>query len=385
MTDRWGCYVHVPWCRVRCPYCAFYVVAGKSPSGARFAEQIVREFSLRRVDYPGRPSTVYLGGGTPSQLAPDTIAVLIAGLDPAPGAEITAEANPEDLTDEWLRGAVDAGVQRVSLGVQSFTRDVARRLGRGHTRPQALSAIGRLAGAPLRSWSVDLIFAVPGQTLSDLDADLDHLIAMDPPHVALYGLTIEPGTAFERARARGSLSEVPDDEWLTMYSHIVQRLGDAGLDRYEISNFARPGHQSAHNTLYWTDAAYLGLGPGAHSYRPDGARWANPEDLAGYLATGPVEPAVEVPTPLQAAADLLISGLRGVGGLSRARITERTGLVVDPDVVTHLVDRGLLVEIGDRIALGPSGFALADGVARRLLDTLEYEVDGASGGPGRLG
>ena len=385
MSGPWGCYVHVPWCRVHCPYCAFYVVTGEPSGTDRFVERVLEEWSLRRTWFEGPAHTLYLGGGTPSRLAPSALARLVQGIERAPDAEVTAEANPEDLTEDWLTEVRGAGIDRISLGVQSFIPRVARRLGRGHTQPQAVDAVARLQAAPLRSWSLDLIFAVPGQTMADLDADLDIIVDTQAPHVSLYGLTIEPGTPFARAHRRGSLPEVPEDHWHDMYSHIVARLQAAGLVRYEISNFARPGHESRHNTLYWTDQPYLGLGPAAHSYRPDGARWANPRDLREYLTSRRPALDIEHPTPRQAAADLLVSGLRGVTGLSRARLTEKTGLAVHPDTVRILVQGKLLVEHGDRMALGPRGFALADGVARRLLDTLIEEGASTSGGPGPLG
>ena len=364
----WGCYVHVPWCRARCPYCAFYVVPGSDPpDSGRFVRRVIAEGRRRSEAFDGPAATIYLGGGTPSRLSPGALATLLAGLPHHPDAEISAEANPEDVTEDWLDGALDAGIHRLSLGVQTLVAPLARRLGRGHTSPQATAAIRRVADRPLRSWSVDLIFAVPGQGLSDLDADLDRILDLGAPHVSIYGLTIEPGTRFAGARR---LPRVDDDLWRTMYDRIVDRLGAAGLQRYEVSNFARTGHRCRHNQLYWTDRPYMGLGPSAHGYAPDGRRWRNPPDLQAYLS-GTIPPGVEEhPTPLQAAADTLIAGMRGVDGVDVARLVRRTGHRPDPRVVQGLVDRGLLAPAADPLQLSAAAFPLADGVIERLIDAL---------------
>ena len=391
--EAWGCYVHVPWCRAQCPYCGFYVVAGAgAPAWAPYVGRVVAEHAERSLAYPGPAATVYLGGGTPSRLPAEALAGLLGAIPRAEGAEVSAEANPEDVSDAWLEGALAAGVNRLSLGVQSFDPAVAGRLGRAHTSRQESEAMARVAArmgarlgsGGLRSWSIDLIFAVPGQSLEQLDADLDRIVGMGAPHVSIYGLTIEPETAFSRAHARGRLPEVGEDLWRAMYDRIVERLGQAGIHRYEVSNFAREGHRCAHNRLYWSDRAYLGLGPGAHSYAPDGTRTLNAPDLAGYLAgTAPRE--VERPDPRQRAGDLLVSGLRGIEGLSRDRLRSRTGLDVAEDARQQLVALGVLQDHGDRLVLTGPGFPMADGVARRLLDTLLPAGDGVSGGPGRSG
>ena len=382
----WGCYVHVPWCRAQCPYCGFYVVPGPEvPPWERFVTQVLQEYAARRPAFEGPGSTLYLGGGTPSRLPPEALARLIEGIELHPSAECSMEANPEDVEPAWLDGAIAAGIQRISLGVQSFGTEAARVLGRAHTSAQAHEACQRLAGAPLTSWSIDLIFGVPGQTLAEVDADLDATLDLGAPHVSVYGLTIEPNTPFERAQARGRILQVEDDLWRAMYDRIVDRLSNAGVERYEVSNFARPGHTSAHNRLYWSDQPYLGLGPGAHGYAPNGSRWANPRNLNHYLVH-PVDLAqMEHPTANERAADLLISGMRGVEGVDRARLRERTGLDVQDAIVQILIRSRLLQPDSERLALAHDGFPIADSVIRRLLDTLIVVADGASGGPVRLG
>ena len=364
----WGVYVHVPWCRHRCPYCAFHVDTDAEPPWERFVDRVLEDYAARREPFGEAPDTVFLGGGTPSRMPPGPLARLLAGLAPAPGAEITAEANPEDVSPAWLEGALRAGVNRLSLGVQSFDPKVARRLGRGHTAPQAREVAGRVAASGIASWSLDLIFAVPGQPLEDLHSDLDAILATGAPHVSLYGLTLEPGTPLQRLAERGTLRPVDDEVWRAMYEAIVARLQAAGLARYEVSNFARPGHESAHNRLYWTDRPYLGIGPSAHGYAPDGTRWVDLADTAAWLDGAP--PAVEHPSPEEAATDLLVSALRGRDGVDLDHLHARTGHFLSASALAPLLAEGLLVARGRRIALGSPGYPVADAVIRHLVRRL---------------
>lgn len=367
----WGCYVHVPWCRAQCPYCGFYVVTDDpDPAWPRFVERVLAEHRARAPAFEGAAHTLYLGGGTPSRLPVEALQELIRGIPTAPGAEISCEANPEDLSEAWLHGAIEAGIDRISLGVQAFVPHVARRLGRAHTSAQAIEVARALARAPLRSWSVDLIFAVPGQSLDDLRHDLELVLSLGAPHVSIYGLTIEPGTPFDRARGRGRLPDVDPELWRRMYDQIVEALGAAGLQRYEVSNFARPGHRSSHNALYWSDRPYMGLGPGAHGYAPDGVRWHNTPDLGGYLAAARAPDSTERPSGEAAAIDLLVAGLRGIDGVSVAHLEARTGCSPDPRTVAALIEGGLLAPDPDRLALTGEGFPLADAVVDRLLRSL---------------
>ncbi|MFT4623778.1 MAG: oxygen-independent coproporphyrinogen-3 oxidase [Myxococcota bacterium] len=371
MSERWGCYVHVPWCRSICPYCSFYVV--RDTGAARhteYVEAVLREHS-RRVGgaFAGPASTLFFGGGTPSRLPVESLATLIDNIPVSPGAEISAEANPEDVSDDWLEGALGAGINRISLGVQTFRVSQSKRLGRAHTRAQASSAAQRLQKAALRSWSMDLIFAVPGQSVADLDDDLDHLLALEPPHVALYGLTLEPGTPLGRAAERGRLTPVDSETWRRMYDRIVSRLEVAGLRRYEVSNFAAPGHESSHNQGYWLDRPYMGLGPSAHGYRPDGVRYRNPADLALWLQD-PGSADEETPEPGQRAIDILIACLRGQAGVDLHRLRQRTGMELREPVLRALEAASLLTREGLFLRLTPDGFPLADGITARLVDAL---------------
>lgn len=368
----WGAYVHVPWCRRRCPYCAFYVEVDRGPDHAAFTDAILRELGARRAPFRalGAPSTLFFGGGTPSRLPPDQIRRIVEALDLDSDAEVTVEANPEDLEPATLAGLRDAGVTRLSIGLQTFDERFARLLNRASTVGQAREALGRVAGAGFRSWSVDLIFGLPGQALSDLDRDLDAIVDLAPPHVSLYGLTFEPGTPFERARDRGTLVPLDDEATRQMIDRITARLEGAELRRYEVSNFARAGHESRHNTLYWTDRPYLGLGPSAHGYAPDGSRWYNVADVVAYQDRADPTERREVPDAWQAATDLIISSIRGSAGLDRDRLTARTGLALDAAVVQSLVDGDLIAASPARVRLTPEGVPLCDAITARLVHAM---------------
>ncbi len=357
---RWGIYAHVPWCRTRCPYCAFTIVPRQEPEEERWLDGVLAEWRRWRSAFPdAEPLTLYLGGGTPSRLSPTTIGRLREACRPR---HTTVEANPEDMTESWLRGVIDAGVDRISLGVQSTVPRIARALGRGHSA--IAPAVERLRRAPLRSWSVDLIFGLAGQTIDELDRDLDRIIAWEAPHVSIYGLTVEPGTGFAALERRGRDVVVDPDRWRTLYDHLVDRLERAGLLRYEISNFARDGHRALHNALYWSDRPYMGLGPGAHGYAADGRRWVNPP-WERWVTGEP--PAIERPDPRRAAIDRLISGLRATEGIA---LDTLRGFQLDPRTVRQLESAGLLRVEPDRIALRNRGFPVADGVIRALCATL---------------
>ncbi len=368
----WGIYVHVPWCRRRCPYCAFYVEVDRGADQDAFVDRILREHRDRGAPFRdlGRPATLFLGGGTPSRLSPERIARLVEGLDLAPDAEIALEVNPEDIDPASLAALRDAGVHRVSVGLQTFQPRFARLLNRASSVARAREAVAEVAAAGFRSWSVDLIFALPGQTLDDLLDDLQALAALAPPHVALYGLTIEPGTPLERARDQGRLVETDDETWRMMLDVIADLLEEAGLRRYEISNYARPGHESRHNTLYWSDRPYLGLGPSAHSYAPDGARWRNVADLSAWTARQDPREGVEHPDAWGAATDYLVSALRARDGADLAHLHARTGLRPDPAVVAALEASGLLRREAYRLRITREGIAVADGLTERIARSL---------------
>ena len=371
MTDKWGIYIHIPWCRVQCPYCAFHVVSDNSePPTDSFVESALGEIEKRREDYPGLASTLYLGGGTPSRLPSSAITRLIAGSPLTENVEITVEANPEDVTEAWCEDIVAAGATRVSLGVQSLQTHVSRRLGRGHTSRVAQIAIQRIRQAELSSWSVDLIFGVPGQSLEDLERDLDELLMFEPPHLSVYGLTIEPGTSFANAVRQKRMTPVEDDAWRVQYDHLVATLQLAHLERYEVSNFARSGHESRHNSAYWQDTPYMGVGPSAHGLRPDGARYVNEANTTLYLQRGGPSETIEFPSAWQAAVDYLTSAIRTREGVDLGYLNRRYGHVPSAAVLDVLTQQQWVTRDPQRLCLTDQAVPLADAIASRLVDNL---------------
>lgn len=357
-----GVYVHVPWCRARCPYCAFDVDVRRDRPHEAFAAALLREWELRRPIAPGRPSTLYFGGGTPSLAPPGDIARIVRAVDPAPGAEITLEVNPGEIDAARLAAFRDAGVTRLSVGVQTFDPTLAARLGRRRDAAAAPAALRLAREIGFDSVSLDLLFAVPGQSRDAWRADLDAAAALGPDHVSLYGLTIEDGTAF----AKGGRQPMDEDAWRERYDDAVASLAAGGWDRYEVSNFARPGHRGRHNEHYWRARPWIGLGPSAHGWWPDGTRTANVAGVTGYLAADDPLAEAAVPSPEALAWELCWSTLRHVDGLDRAVLRRWTGL--DVEAPAALVRAGLLSAEGDLIRLAPDGWPLADGLSTRLAE-----------------
>jgi oxygen-independent coproporphyrinogen-3 oxidase len=266
-------YVHVPFCVRRCTYCDFSIAVRRTTPVAAYLGALGRE--LARMPLPPEPDTVYLGGGTPSLLGGPGLAALAALLRlQRPPAEFTVEANPEDVTPQAARDWVRAGVNRLSLGAQSFDDSVLAWMHRTHRAARIGDAVRTARDAGVGNLSLDLIFALPEALGRDWLGDLDAALALEPDHISLYGLTVEPGTPLFRQAGRGQLVAAGEQRYADEYLVAHERLAASGYRFYEVSNAARPGREAVHNRAYWTLAAYLGLGPSAHSF--DGvARWWN--------------------------------------------------------------------------------------------------------------
>lgn len=390
-----GVYVHVPFCERVCPYCDFAVVAsGRGPLGAareaRYLAALLRELQGRRAAYAGRRlETIYLGGGTPSLLRPETLARAIAALRAAfPGepGEVTLELNPGTLECERLPGFRAAGVNRLSIGVQSFGAAVLRRLGRAHPVADCHRTLRAARAAGFRRISLDLIFGAPGQNLAGVLRDAEAALAHGPEHISAYALTIEPGTPLAQAVAEGRVQLPGDDACAEMMSALAQRLEAGGLRRYELSSFARPGGESRHNRRYWRRQPVLGIGPGAHSSEPPGpgapygARSANERSLSAWLArieSAPAEAAAdgagalcpplrEVPDGPTARGEAAFLALRQREGLAAAAFAAEFGAPPRrwfAAAIDELVSGGLLAESpGGDLRLTPRAWPLADSV-----------------------
>ena len=345
-------YVHVPFCRRRCSYCDFSIAVRRDVPSRQFADTITAELGLRRTagEWEDAPlETLYLGGGTPSLLDPaelGRIIALIAGAGDS-SRELTLEANPEDVTAERARAWRAAGVNRVSLGVQSFDAAVLTWMHRPHGPDAPPRAMQLLRSAGIRSVSADLIYALPDQLHRDLDADLDHLLSLEPDHISAYGLTVEPRTPLDRWVKRGVTRPADDGRYADEFLRIDARLAREGFAHYEVSNYGRPGQRARHNSAYWTGAPYGGLGPAAHRFRKGQRAW-NVSAWAEYadrIAAGQDPTAErEALSSEQQALERLYLGLRtqegvdlsvlGGGAESLVRNMERQGWL-GPSTIGH--------------------------------------------------
>lgn len=359
----YGVYVHIPWCKRACPYCAFAIDTTPAPPHAAYTDALLREWRTTRPAFTGAPDTVSFGGGTPSLAPPQELARVLEAIAPTTGAEISLEANPGDVRAR-LADLRAVGITRLSLGIQSFDPWVARRLGRGHTSDDAQTLVADARAVGFASLNVDVIFGVPGQTLPMFERDLDAILETSPDHVSLYGLTIEAGTPFARSRR----APVEDDVWRSMYDTAVERMARAGIERYEVSNFARAGHRCRHNEHYWRARHWAGLGASAHGWLPDGTRTANVTDAQAYITAEAPRASSERPAPRALAYELVWSTLRHVDGVDLEALRARTGLGAPK--VGPFVANGLLFATNANIRLTSAGFPIADGIARRVTDSL---------------
>jgi oxygen-independent coproporphyrinogen-3 oxidase len=389
-----GVYVHVPFCHRVCPYCDFAVVGGGvSPElEERYLAALERELELRAEDWSGRRlASLYLGGGTPSLLRAASVARIAGAVEarfPASpeGCELTLEVNPSTLERRRLPEFRSAGVSRLSVGVQSFDDGVLRRLGRAHRAGEARATLAAAREAGFDNVSIDLMFAAPGQSLAQVEADLRETAAFSPEHVSAYELVVEAGTPFALAEARGQLSRAGSDEAADMVVAIDDALALIGLLRYELTNYARPGRESVHNRRYWSREAVLGLGVGAWSCEPprEGAPWGgrsrNPRSLPAYLAgmglaadeaAEPASREVEIHDAATARGEAVFLALRTREGLEAARFEAWFGgppRAFFGSEISRLRADGLLeeTEAGD-LRLTPRGRMLSDLVSQSFV------------------
>lgn len=279
-----GIYLHVPFCHAKCAYCDFYSVARPSLAEA-YAGAVASEYSLRCGELAGEPvNTLYFGGGTPSILPADVFKELAQLLRKPETEEFTIEVNPEDVDAARVRAWKDAGVNRVSIGVQSLNDAELRAVNRRHSAARALEAIEILRRAGITNISADLIYGLPGQTALTWTQSVRDLAAAGITHISAYCLSFEPGTLLTRRLEQGLIEQASEDLVEEMYGILCRELAARGFEHYEISNFALPGCRSRHNSAYWRGVSYLGLGPGAHSLTASGLRRFNPSDIKGYIA-----------------------------------------------------------------------------------------------------
>ncbi len=374
-----GLYVHWPYCSRICPYCDFNVYAAKDRDPEPLLAAIRADIRAHRSKLPahGPLNTVYFGGGTPALLRPHELARLLREAAETfgirRGAEITLEANPNDVLRADLRGLASAGITRLSIGVQALRDAALEFLGRDHDAEAAAAAVRR-ALPHFGSVSIDLIYARPNQTVASWESELRDALALGAPHLSLYELTIEAATPFGKAAERGDVSPMPDDQQADLYVLTQDVTAAAGLAAYEISNHAAsPLHRSQHNLVYWRGGDWIGVGPGAHGrLSVGGGRYATeaerrPEDyiarMTGESLAWSVAARLE---PVDIAREILSMGLRAVEGLDIRRVETVAGAPLPQEKLQVFEDEGWLTRDGAAIALTPKGRLLADAITVEL-------------------
>ena len=386
-----GIYIHVPFCERICPYCDFAVVAARvlpAADEARYVQALLTELEKRAPVFSGRAlASVYWGGGTPSLFQPESIARVLEAVEdlfsaaPDDGPEVTLEVNPSTVERERLPGFRDAGVNRLSVGIQSFDDRVLQSLGRAHRAEEGRETLAATRRAGFANLSIDLILGAPDSTPAQFDADLEEVFSWGPEHLSAYVLTVEAGTPFATAAQRGQLSLPDGDAMADLLERLEKRTQDFGLERYEISNYARPGFESRHNRRYWHRAPVLGIGVGAWSNDPPsaearyGTRRGNSRKLSEYLeqleAGESAEADAEVLDAATARGETLFLGLRQLAGLAAEDFAADFG---EPPrhwfaaEIDELLAAELLSEnAGGDLALTSRGRLLADEVFQRFV------------------
>jgi oxygen-independent coproporphyrinogen-3 oxidase len=370
-----GLYIHFPFCRAKCPYCHFYSVPWTAAGRRTWRDGLAREAEAAAASTASglRFDTLYIGGGTPSLLGEDQVAAvrdLALARFPLEPSEFTLEANPVAGGPDLVRGWRYAGVTRLSVGVQSFDDGVLRTLGRPYSAAEALRFCRAARKAGFDSLAVDLMIGVPGETPEAVGRTLEALVALEPDHVSAYFLENVEGLPFAEVLARHPVDE---DAAVDSYERVRESLEKAGLARYEISNFARPGHECRHNLKYWRYEPFLGLGPSASSHL-QGFRWTNRASLEGWaeaLACGGSARAEVVElAPAAAAREALVFGLRLVRGVDAAELQERTGVSVFSlyaREIDELASDGLLVQAGSRLWIPADKLLISNAILSRFI------------------
>ena len=371
-------YIHIPFCRHRCGYCNFSLIAGRDHLVDRFLNAL--EVEIRQLPESAELDTLFFGGGTPSHLEADQLqrlaAIVAQRFTLAPDAEVSAECNPSDIDREKLAALLKLGVNRISLGVQSLNADKLKRLERDHS-PDAATRAVELAKAEVGNVSMDLIFAAPQETYQQWQTDLANALALQPDHLSTYELTYEKGTQFWNRLQRGGLAVADEDLRADMYEHAIEQLnrgGQAGWQQYELSSFATDGHQCRHNQSYWNGNDYLAFGPGASRF-VDGVRSTNHQSTLTYmkrLEAGQSPTAqTEQLSGVAAARERLVVGMRLLRGVNLAELEAMTGVALDrtlPQATRKLLIESDLIAITDGVCrLTRRGIMVSDGVAEAIL------------------
>jgi len=366
-------YVHIPFCTQICYYCDFSKVFIKNQPVDSYLEHLLEEFRSYDIQ---KLRTLYIGGGTPTALSAPQLEVLLNGLtknlDLSVLEELTIEANPGDLDADKIAVLKNSAVNRVSLGVQTFDDKMLKKIGRSHLEKDIYENIDRLKLAGFDNISIDLIYALPGQTMEQVKENVAKAIGLDIPHMSLYSLILENHTVFMNRMRRGKLPLPKEELEAEMFEYIIAELERAGFEHYEISNFSKPSFESRHNLMYWDNAEYYGIGAGASGY-VNGVRYKNHGPIRHYLSAveeGNARITEEHLSQKEQMEEEMFLGLRKKSGVSMARFEEKFGRSFDGlygEIVRDLVQQGLMQIEGDRVRMTKRGLFLGDTVAERFI------------------
>ena len=366
-------YVHIPFCTQICYYCDFSKVFIKNQPVDAYLEHLIQETRSYEI---GKLRTLYIGGGTPTALSAQQLAYLLTELpkvmDLSEVEEFTIEANPGDLDPDKIAVLKESQVNRVSLGVQTFDNKMLKKIGRSHQEQDIYDNIRHLKQAGFDNISIDLIYALPGQTMDQVKENVAKAIDLDIPHMSLYSLILENHTVFMNRMRRGKLPLPKEELEAEMFEYIIEELEKAGFEHYEISNFSKPGFESRHNLVYWDNAEYYGLGAGASGY-VDGIRYKNHGPIRHYLEAveaGKARITEEHLTLEEKMEEELFLGLRKKTGVSKARFEEKFGVSFDQrygQVVASLTEQGFLVPDDKQVRMTKRGLFLGDTVAEKFI------------------
>ncbi|HEK9983289.1 radical SAM family heme chaperone HemW [Streptococcus equi subsp. zooepidemicus] len=366
-------YVHIPFCTQICYYCDFSKVFIKNQPVDAYLEALIKEFESYQIN---SLKTLYIGGGTPTAITAKQLDYLLSHLQQHLQLdqleEFTIEANPGDLTEDKIAVLRQSAVNRISLGVQTFNDKQLKQIGRSHTEAQIYTTIASLKEAGFQNMSIDLIYALPGQTIQQVKENVAKALALDIPHLSLYSLILEHHTVFMNKMRRGKLQLPTEDLEAEMFEYIISEMEASGFEHYEISNFTKPGFESRHNLMYWNNDEYFGCGAGASGYL-DGIRYRNRVPIQHYLkavADGNARLSEEVLTKEEMMEEELFLGLRKKSGVSVSRFQEKFGLSFESrygPVVRELQAQGLLVKDKDFVRMTKKGLFLGDSVAEKFI------------------
>jgi oxygen-independent coproporphyrinogen-3 oxidase len=360
-----GIYIHIPFCKSRCRYCDFFSTTQLEKREA-YIQAVIQEWQSYQQEWSQQEiRTIYIGGGTPSLVPIESLRLLLhsilSSIHPASVQEITLEANPGDITKEKIRAWRAMGINRLSMGVQSFNDRLLQLVGRRHSAEQAIQAVKTAQAEGISNISIDLMYALPGQTMAEWQADIAQALALKVPHISSYGLIYEDGTPLTQWLEEGKITAMDEELEMQMYDYLVEQLTTHGYEHYEVSNFGLPGQHSQHNSSYWNDTPYLGLGAGAHSYNGK-TRWWNIDDIDEYMAQAmrhQLTPEQETIRAEERHTEQVMLQLRTSQGVPCHAI--------HMDKAQRYIAEGYLTQQGDRIVATTQGFHILNRIIADLI------------------